>query len=113
MGTKSSPGKFDCYAAAEPDEPMFILLGRDLMAQYLVAAWTALRAGDLRGAVKLMLDAHEAMRVQVEDENHKEWLPYNSEKSVEAQQCSRDMRCWYESKLMNEIEKRLGGAVKT
>ena len=25
MGTKNEPGEFDCYAAAEPDEPMFII----------------------------------------------------------------------------------------
>lgn len=29
MGTKNNPGEFDCYANAAPDEPMFILLGRD------------------------------------------------------------------------------------
>lgn len=29
MGTKNNPGAFDCYANAEPDEPMFVLLGRD------------------------------------------------------------------------------------
>jgi hypothetical protein len=29
MGTKSNPGPFDCYAKAEPDEPMFVLLARD------------------------------------------------------------------------------------
>ncbi|HAW11807.1 MAG TPA: aspartate decarboxylase, partial [Chloroflexi bacterium] len=29
MGTKNNPGKFDCYDDAHPDEPMFVLLGRD------------------------------------------------------------------------------------
>jgi hypothetical protein len=29
MGTKNQPGKFDtCYANADPDEPMFVLLGK-------------------------------------------------------------------------------------
>ena len=32
MGTKNNPGKFDCYEHAKPDEPMFVLLGRDLEA---------------------------------------------------------------------------------
>lgn len=44
MGTKNEPGEFDCYAAAKPDEPMFILLGRDPAAPLLVSLWTALRA---------------------------------------------------------------------
>lgn len=43
MGTKNNPGAFDCYAAAEPDEPMFILLGRDKHAPTLVWLWAALR----------------------------------------------------------------------
>jgi hypothetical protein len=39
MGTKNNPGKYDCYAKAEPDEPMFVLLGRDPLAATLVRAW--------------------------------------------------------------------------
>lgn len=39
MGSKNNPGKFDCYANAEPDEPMFVLLGRDVDAPYLVEMW--------------------------------------------------------------------------
>lgn len=46
MGTKNNPGKFDCYANAEPDEPMFILLGRDKHAPLLVKLWADLRAMD-------------------------------------------------------------------
>jgi hypothetical protein len=39
MGTKNNPGKFDGYANAEPDEPMFILLGRDSHAYAAVRKW--------------------------------------------------------------------------
>lgn len=39
MGTKNNPGSFDCYANAAPDEPMFILLGRDPRAIFLVKLW--------------------------------------------------------------------------
>lgn len=46
MGTKNNPGKFDCYANAEPDEPMFILLGRDKHASRLVWEWAELREAD-------------------------------------------------------------------
>lgn len=43
MGTKSNPGTFDCYTNAEPDEPMFVLLGRDPQAPALVEAWATER----------------------------------------------------------------------
>lgn len=43
MGTKNNPGEFDCYENAEPDEPMFILLGRDKHAPTLVWLWATLR----------------------------------------------------------------------
>jgi hypothetical protein len=43
MATKRNPGKFDCYANADQDEPMFVLLGRDPMAGMLIRAWAELR----------------------------------------------------------------------
>jgi len=43
MGTKNNPGSFDCYEAAEPDEPMFVLLARDPHAAQLVRMWIAMR----------------------------------------------------------------------
>lgn len=43
MGTKDKPGVFDCYANAEPDEPMFVLLGRDKDAPDLVDEWARRR----------------------------------------------------------------------
>lgn len=39
MGTKNAPNPNDCYAKAEPDEPMFVLLARDPLAPYLVRKW--------------------------------------------------------------------------
>jgi len=44
MGTRNQPGKFDCYAKAEPDEPMFVLLGRDPAAPVLINLWADIRA---------------------------------------------------------------------
>jgi hypothetical protein len=54
MGTKNNPGAYDCYANAEPDEPMFVLLGRDPMASSLVKMWAVLRelAGESPSKVK-------------------------------------------------------------
>src|SRR5262245_36587923 len=46
MGTKANPGKFDCYAAARPDEPMFHLLGRDKHAPILIELWASMREFD-------------------------------------------------------------------
>lgn len=43
MGTKNNPGAFDCYGNAKPDEPMFVLLGRDPVAPALVMLWAILR----------------------------------------------------------------------
>lgn len=39
MGTKNNPGKSDCYAKAEPDEPMFVLLARDIGAPETIRWW--------------------------------------------------------------------------
>lgn len=39
MGTKRNPGDFDCYARAGPDEPIFVLLGRDPHAHQAVRKW--------------------------------------------------------------------------
>ena len=41
MGTKNNPSKFDSYANAELDEPMFVLLARDKQAPELIRRWAA------------------------------------------------------------------------
>jgi hypothetical protein len=53
MGTKNNPGTFDCYANAEPDEPMFILLGRDKHAAALVNLWVCMRQIDGEDPAKI------------------------------------------------------------
>lgn len=47
MGSKLSPSTFNCYANAEPDEPMFILLARDRLAPLLVNLWAELRQAEI------------------------------------------------------------------
>jgi hypothetical protein len=54
MSTKSNPGVYNCYAKAEPDEPMFTLLGRDPVASFLVGIWIDARK-------KLGLDTPEKL----------------------------------------------------
>ena len=48
MGTKANPAPFDCYANAEDDEPMFVLLARDERAPGVVRAWVDRHAGPAR-----------------------------------------------------------------
>src|SRR3546814_5105243 len=71
MGTKNNPGQFDCYANAAPDEPMFVLLGRDPIAPGLVEAWADQR--ELR-------DAGAGI--------------HQSPKVAEARACAQTMRDW-------------------
>lgn len=63
MGTKNNPGKFDCYANAEPDEPMFVLLGRDKLGPLLVKLWAVIRwlAGEDRAKVAEAIQCATAM----------------------------------------------------
>lgn len=74
MGTKNTPGKYDCYENAEPDEPMFILLGRDPVAPALVQLWSIVR---------------EAMGT-------------STEKVLEARQCAAQMRDWARQHVSKE-----------
>ncbi len=101
MATKANPGEYDCYAHAEQDEPLFVLLARDPSAEFLVAAWAAVRAGDLVAATHLMAQAIEALKTA-----GKRHLPYEAPKSIEAQQCAKNMRTWRMGKKMDEIESR-------
>lgn len=57
MGTKNNPGEFDCYANAKPDEPMFILLGRDPSAGALVRLWALIRHGQIEQGLRPPKDA--------------------------------------------------------
>lgn len=43
MGTKANPGKYDCYAAAGDDEPIFVLRAKDLHAAQIVRTWAQMR----------------------------------------------------------------------
>jgi hypothetical protein len=67
MGTKNNPGKYDCYVAADPDEPIFTLRASDPEAPGLIRYWVHLR-----------------MRVP----------GYNGEKLAEAMRCAQAMEEW-------------------
>lgn len=53
MATKNNPGPFDCYTWADPDEPMFVLLGRDKHAPALVWLWAVLGELDSESPEKI------------------------------------------------------------
>ena len=102
MGTKNNPGDYDCYANAEPDEPMFVLLARDETALYLVKAWKAIRCGDVETAVRMILEAVQTRRLMGET-NKK----HSDLKMIEAEKCADDMRLWTLNKLRSEINSKL------
>lgn len=76
MGTKNNPGPHDCYANAEPDEPMFVLLARDEFAPMLVRDWVR------RRQLRRMREARVTM------------TPAYDEKELEALSCARAMEQW-------------------
>ena len=57
MGTKANPCAHDCYAKALPDEPMFVLLARDLDAPRVVEEWARLRKIDVDTGLRPKEDA--------------------------------------------------------
>jgi hypothetical protein len=66
MGSKNNPGKFDCYSRAEPDEPVFVLLGRDPVAHVVVEDWAALREELGRTEPEVLEEARDCARQMFE-----------------------------------------------
>ena len=73
MGTKHSPGNYDCWANALDDEPMFVLLARDPHAPTLVRAWANGREQAIKDGTR----------------------PESDQKKVkEARECADEMQRW-------------------
>lgn len=70
MGTKNKPGTYDCYANAEPDEPIFVLLGRDPMAAELVRIWASMRQLSGEKDEKMIQEARECAEAMDHYANH-------------------------------------------
>jgi len=79
MGTKADPGPFDCYAAAEPDEPLFVLKSTDESAPTLVRIWA------------------ELYRERKMKANR--WTPAAIQRYCEALECANQMAAWRHNKL--------------
>lgn len=73
MGTKTNPGKYDCYDKLEPDEPHFVLMARDPAAPQVIAYWTQIRA--------------EMIQQKLKPESDYDVLD-------EAVKCASDMQAW-------------------
>lgn len=103
MGTKRNPGKYDCYDAADYDEPLFTLLARDPLAPMLVSLWAAIRAGDRETAYKIVthfLDQHGNRYVRAPEH----------EKAAEALRCSTTMVKWQKRKRKTAPKRLIPGA---
>lgn len=85
MATKANPGKFDCYANAAPDEPLFVLRSTDPVAPQLVRIWAALRADSHYDAA---LALEDAQCVTVSRKGRKD------DKYIEALACADAMEKW-------------------
>lgn len=71
MGTKIDGDT--CYAAALPDEPMFVLLGRDPQAPQIVRAWAAQRLALVYGSQRPASDIAKAREAQRLADRMVEW----------------------------------------
>lgn len=75
MGTKNNPGPIDCYKAAAPDEPIFVLRSTDSMGGLVVRIWA------------------EIYRARKTHAN--EWNDAAESKYMEALECSATMDDYY------------------
>lgn len=89
MATKNNPGKYDCYAKLDGDEPYFLFRAKDPVGHDFVEAWRCIRAGNIGGAIDCMWNASFALR-----DSGKPLLPLDSEKSQEATDCAKAMKEW-------------------
>jgi len=87
MGTKNEPGVYDCYAKAEPDEPMYVLLARDPLAAHLIHLWVFLRAHDW---VSMFHELAGLMAIALSEPRKADDDP----KLIEAQQRAVKMAAW-------------------
>ena len=88
MGTKNNPGEFDCYANAEPDEPMFVLLARDVLAPGIVDEWV--RRFMCNSTDRTREDGPSGLAARTR-------FARDVRKANEAVQCAQDMREWKDS----------------
>lgn len=85
MGTKNNPGPFDCYAKADPDEPIFVLRAKDPLAPALVRLWAH---------VRMVYDSAKG--------------EHDASKYREANDCALDMEHWREKQVVKQLAIKAG-----
>lgn len=88
MGTKNNPGKFDCYAALDPNEPHFVLRSTDRLGPGLVRLWALLRSNNPISAIAQFAELVETAGFY---EN------VSMDKIAEAEACADAMAAWHEA----------------
>jgi hypothetical protein len=92
MSTKNNPGAYDCYAKLEPDEPYFLLRGKDPVSWLLVNLW-------------IMIRRHMAGPDEI--------TPEYQAKLNEAKRCSDSMKIYAQTHPANKGTRSIENAVKT
>ena len=80
MGTKAVPDEFDCYEAAEDDEPIFVLRANDPLAPDIVDEWAK---------------RYSKGKWTAQDE---QLTPRQIDKWIAANECARLMREWQKAR---------------
>lgn len=101
MATKNNPGQYDCYNNAEPDEPLFVLLGRHWLSGHFAAAWAFMRCGMVEEAKKCLDRAAQQMMAA-----GKSPLRYDDPKITEANACAKAMAEYWLAKRYDELEQK-------
>jgi len=103
MGTKVNPAPFDCYANAEPDEPMFVLLARDRVGADIVRMWVVFRMLGLTDEGRDLIEERAEIEGIVgmirtgEANTHGVVAPDEWAQLIEALDCADAMQQWRET----------------
>lgn len=81
MPTKQNPGVFDCYKAALPDEPIFVILGRDLAGPATLGYWAQQRIA--LGKTDSQDDLDRITAALAEAEEMRTWRERNMEIAID------------------------------
>jgi hypothetical protein len=77
VGSKKNPGEFDCYFNAKSDEPMFVLLARDITAPLMVRHWANYRESQILMGTKPRSDSRMIIEARKCADDMEEWKKNN------------------------------------
>ena len=73
MGTKLQELRNGCFARAMDDEPMFVLLGRDLAAPDLIRFWAFTRENDIKSGKRPATDMAQIQEARDTADRMEQW----------------------------------------